>query len=44
MVSPSGMMNDAPIPCTARKAMSHPAPGASAHAADAAVNTARPFT
>ena len=38
------MMMPAPIPSTARNAMSAPMSGASAQAADAAVNTARPNT
>jgi hypothetical protein len=43
-VSPSGMMIAAPSPCTPRQAISTPALGASAHAAEASVNTSRPVT
>src|ERR1700728_804866 len=38
----SGVMNAAPSPCTARAVISSPTSGASAQAADAVVNTARP--
>jgi len=38
----SGVMTAAPSPCTARAVISSPTSGASAQAADAAVNTARP--
>ena len=40
--SESGITNAAPTPCTARAAISHPVPGASAQAADAATNRASP--
>ena len=40
--SASGMTNAAPAPCTVRAAMSQPAVGASAHAADARAKSARP--
>ena len=43
-VRPSGMMIPAPTPSTARHAMRTPMFGASAQAADAAVNTTRPST
>jgi len=35
-------MTAAPAPCTARAVISQPMPGASAHAADAAVNSPMP--
>jgi hypothetical protein len=40
--SASGISSAAPAPCTPRAAISVPASGASAQAADAAVNSARP--
>ena len=40
--SASGMTIAAPTPCTVRAAISAPAPGASAHAAEPAANTPRP--
>ncbi len=40
----SGEISAAEAPCTARAAMSSPGVAAVAHAADAAVNTARPAT
>ena len=40
--SDSGSTSAAPAPCTARAVTSAPAPGESAHAADAAVNSPRP--
>ena len=42
-VRPRGMMMPAPIPSTVRKAIRVPTFGASAQAAEAAVNTARPI-
>jgi hypothetical protein len=39
---PSGMISAPPAPCSARAAMSQPASGASAQAADAAANSVRP--
>ena len=44
MVRLSGVTIAAPIPCTARAAISVPALGASAHAAEAAVNSSSPAT
>src|SRR3954447_1081420 len=43
-VRDNGIMAAAPAPCTARAAMSQPAPGASAHAADPAANRPMPVT
>jgi hypothetical protein len=40
----SGITSAAPAPCTARAAISHSIPGATAHAADASVNSTRPAT
>ena len=44
IVSASGVTAAAPSPCTARAAISSPEFGASAHAAEATVNSARPAT
>ncbi len=42
IASVCGISMAAPRPCTARKAISQPAPGASPQAAEASVNTAMP--
>ena len=44
MVSASGVTAADPSPCTARAAISSPESGATAHAAEATVNSARPAT
>src|SRR5260370_9577302 len=38
----AGIISAPPIPCTARAAMSHPMPGAAAHATEARVNQLSP--